>query len=251
MNPSVNSATSWAIRSSRTRRRFSRLPLPPDRIWPARSSASSRGSPKTGRPEPDVDARQRDLVEDRLAALAAERRRQRQVAERRDVRVRPGWRRSSARPRPGRGPSSTSPTTDRTALFGRVVGPEEGADVLERGRVEVVHRADRRVVVRMLRREEVALELLLERAVRPVVVRPALLVLDDLALVVEVLLAERVEQRAPSGRPRATARARAGAPAASRSSSSDRARSSRSSSRRRPGRARCARPWRRGASPGT
>ena len=45
-----------------------------------------------------------------------------------------------------------------------------------------------------------ALELLLERTVRPVVVRPALLVLDDLALVVEVLLAERVEQgRHPVG----------------------------------------------------
>ena len=42
---------------------------------------------------------------------------------------------------------------------------------------------------------EVALELLLPRAVRAVVVRPALLVLDDLTLVVEVLLAERVEQR--------------------------------------------------------
>ena len=52
----------------------------------------------------------------------------------------------------------------------------------------------------MLGREEVGLELLLERAVRPVVVRPALLVLDDLALVVEVLLAERVEQgRHPVG----------------------------------------------------
>ena len=52
----------------------------------------------------------------------------------------------------------------------------------------------------MLRREEVALELLLERAVRAVVVRPALLVLDDLALVVEVLLAQSVEQgRHPVG----------------------------------------------------
>ena len=40
------------------------------------------------RPEPDVDARQRDAVEDDLAPLPAERRRQRQVAERRDVRVR-------------------------------------------------------------------------------------------------------------------------------------------------------------------
>ena len=40
------------------------------------------------RAEPDVDARQRDAVADGLAALAAERQRQRQVAERRDGRVR-------------------------------------------------------------------------------------------------------------------------------------------------------------------
>ncbi len=46
----------------------------------------------------------------------------------------------------------------------------------------------------MLLGEQVALQLLLERAVRTVVVRPALLVLDDLTLVVEVLLAERIEQ---------------------------------------------------------
>ena len=39
------------------------------------------------RAEPDVDARQRDAIVDGLAALAAERRRQRQVAERRDRRV--------------------------------------------------------------------------------------------------------------------------------------------------------------------
>jgi hypothetical protein len=81
-----------------------------------------------------------------------------------------------------------------------VIGPEERADVLDRRRVEVGHRADRRVVVWMLRREEVRLELLLERAVRAVVIGPALLVLDDLALVVEVLLAECVEQgRHPVG----------------------------------------------------
>ena len=47
----------------------------------------------------------------------------------------------------------------------------------------------------MVRRVEVALELLVPRAVRAVVVRPALLVLHDLALVVEVLLAQRVEER--------------------------------------------------------
>ena len=75
-----------------------------------------------------------------------------------------------------------------------VVGPEERADVLERGGIEVGHRADRRVMVRMVLGEEVGLQLLLQRAVRPVVVRPALLVLDHLALVVQVLLGERVEQ---------------------------------------------------------
>ena len=47
----------------------------------------------------------------------------------------------------------------------------------------------------MLGRVEMRLELLLPRAVRAVVVRPALLVLHDLTLVVEVLLAERIEQR--------------------------------------------------------
>ena len=39
------------------------------------------------RPEPDMDARQRDSVVDGLAPLAAERRGQRQVGQRRDVRV--------------------------------------------------------------------------------------------------------------------------------------------------------------------
>ena len=48
----------------------------------------------------------------------------------------------------------------------------------------------------MLRRVEVGLELLVPRPVRPVVVRPALLVLHDLALVVEVLLAERLGEGA-------------------------------------------------------
>ncbi len=76
-----------------------------------------------------------------------------------------------------------------------VPGPEERGHVIEAGRVQVLHRADRRVVVGMLRREDRRHELLVERAVRPVVVALALLVLDHLALVVEVLLVERVEQR--------------------------------------------------------
>ena len=51
------------------------------------------------------------------------------------------------------------------------------------------------MVVGVLRRVKMRLQLFLPRAVGPVVVRPALLVLHDLALVVEVLLAERVEER--------------------------------------------------------
>ena len=46
----------------------------------------------------------------------------------------------------------------------------------------------------MLCREQMALELLLPRPVRAVVIGPALLVLDDLALVVQVLLAERIQE---------------------------------------------------------
>ena len=199
MNPSVKIATSWAIRSSRTRRRLSRLPFPPDRIWPARSSASSRGSPKTGARNPTWTRGSGTLSKTISRRSPPSVGGTRQVAERRDVRVR--------RDRPevalggGQDIGGLDVADDRQdRVVRRVVGPEERADVLDRGRVEVVHRSDRRVVVRVLRREEVALELLLERAVRPVVVRPALLVLDDLALVVEVLLAERVEEgRHPVG----------------------------------------------------
>ena len=150
-------------------------------------------------PVAHVDARQRDLVVDRLATFTTERRRERQVAERRDVRAgRDGPEVALGRRPDVRGLDIADHRQD--GVVRRVVGPEEGAHVLDRRGVEVVHRADGRVMVRMLRREEVGLELLLERAVRAVVVRPALLVLDDLALVVEVLLAQGVEQgRHPVG----------------------------------------------------
>ena len=157
-----------------------------ERVQPA--IAVDRGA------EPDVDARQRDLVVDGLADLGAERRRQRQVAERRDVRVgRDGPEVALGAGSDGRGVHVADDRDDRVVR--RVVGAEEVADVLERGGVEIRHRPDRRVVVGMLLRVEVRLELFLPRAVWPVVVRPALLVLDDLALVVEVLLAERLEER--------------------------------------------------------
>ena len=77
----------------------------------------------------------------------------------------------------------------------RVPGPEERDHVLDARSVEILHRADGRVVVRVAVREDRRHELLVEGAVGPVVVALALLVLDHLALVVEVLLAQRVEQR--------------------------------------------------------
>ena len=70
------------------------------------------------RPEPDEDPRQRDPVVDRLAHLAAEAQRQRQVAERRDGRVGRDPAEVALRRQSGRPPVSTSPTIDRTALFG-------------------------------------------------------------------------------------------------------------------------------------
>ena len=75
-----------------------------------------------------------------------------------------------------------------------VIGAEEGLDILQRGGVQILHRADRRMVVRVALREHRRLEPLRGAPVGPVVVALALLVLDDLALVVEGLLAEGVEQ---------------------------------------------------------
>ena len=150
-------------------------------------------------PEPEVDPRQRDVVLHRLAALLAEQLGERQVAQRRDRRV--GRDRPEVLVGPRADLRAIAVAHDREhRVVGRVVGREERADVLERGRVEVGHRADRRVVVRMGLREQVGEELLVPRPVRPVVVAPALLVLDDLALVVEVVLAERVEEAAEAVR---------------------------------------------------
>ncbi len=146
------------------------------------------------RAEPDVHPRQRHAVLDGLPDLGADDRRQRHVGQRRDVRV--GRDRAEVllgERAHGRPVAVARDAQDR--VVGGVVGGEERLDVVQRGGVEVLHRADRRVVVRVLLGEQVAEDLLVPRPVRPVVVAPALLVLHDLALVVEVLLAERLEQR--------------------------------------------------------
>ena len=74
-----------------------------------------------------------------------------------------------------------------------VIVGEPVADVLQAGLVEVGHRSDRRVPVRMAFGEEV-LEDLVEDEPARLVVALALLVLDDAALVIELALSDRAEQ---------------------------------------------------------
>ena len=80
------------------------------------------------------------------------------------------------------------------AVVGAVVATEEVVHVLEAGRVEVLHRPDRRVVVGVPGGEHRGVHLDEGRAVGHVVVALALLLLDHVPLVVEVLLRDRVEQ---------------------------------------------------------
>ena len=79
-------------------------------------------------------------------------------------------------------------------VVGAVVVAEEGVDVLEARGVEVLHRPDRRVVVGVAVGEDRGVDVGEGVAVGHVVVALPLLLLDDVALVVEVLLGQRVEQ---------------------------------------------------------
>lgn len=81
-------------------------------------------------------------------------------------------------------------------VVGRVVRAEERLRVVQGRRVQIGHRADRRVVVRVALRVREGRELLERRAVRNVVVALAALVLHDVALVLHGLVVERGEQRA-------------------------------------------------------
>ena len=74
-----------------------------------------------------------------------------------------------------------------------VVGPEEGGYVLDRGGVKILHGTDRGVVVGMGGRKDMSLQLVEPLPIRAVVIGRTLFVLDDLSLVVEVGLIERVE----------------------------------------------------------
>ncbi len=81
-------------------------------------------------------------------------------------------------------------------VVGRVVGAEERARVLQRRRVQVGHRADGRVVVRVALGVGQRGQPLEGGAVGHVVVALPALVLDHVTLVVQRLLVERGQQRA-------------------------------------------------------
>ena len=87
-----------------------------------------------------------------------------------------------------------SPHRVSTRVVGPVVAAEERVDVLEARGVEVLHRPDRRVVVGVALGEDRGVDVDEGVAVGLVVVALALLLLDDVALVVEVLLRHRVEE---------------------------------------------------------
>ena len=82
----------------------------------------------------------------------------------------------------------------------RVPGGEEVAYILQARRVEILHGADRWVVVRMPLRIREREQLKVGGPVRLVVVAGALLVLHHIALVIEVRLIECGEERSESVR---------------------------------------------------
>ena len=79
----------------------------------------------------------------------------------------------------------------------RIVGPvmvaEPALDIRHRGGVEIAHRADGRVMIAMALGKEVLEDFVAQQA-EGTVVALALLVLDDAALVIELLLRHRIEQ---------------------------------------------------------
>ena len=251
MRPSAKNHTSWAIRSSRTRRRWSRLPFPPARICAADLQRVEAWIADARSPEAEEVARQRHAVLHHLARFGAH---AAAAGSCRGAAGWPGWhgispKYLSTHTRAWAGIHIADDREDR--VVGRVVGAEEAGHVLERGRVEILHRPDRGVVVGVVRREQMA---------------PAACGTSRRRAGCRSSSASRSSPRRagcpgspgsarraawPSGPPRATARAPAGGWAPSRSSWSDPATSCRSSCRRRPGPGPCAPPWPRGRSPGT
>lgn len=137
----------------------------------------------------------RNLLDDLLAQLPAHDLGQRAVA-RRLLAVVPGDG-AEVLLDPGERLLGVDVTDDRQhRVVGRVVRTEEGAGVLQGGRVQVGHGADRRVVVRVALGVRQGGQLLEGRAVRDVVVPLAAFVLDDVALVLHGLVVQGGEQRA-------------------------------------------------------
>ena len=77
---------------------------------------------------------------------------------------------------------------------GTVVGAEPGLEIVDRGGVEVLHRTNRVVVIRVVQRVRVGLDVLLHAQAVGLVLVLALLVLHHAALLVHLVLAQAVEQ---------------------------------------------------------
>ena len=123
---------------------------------------------------------------------------------------------------------------DQAGVVGHVVGAEEPRHVFEAGGGEILHRADHRPAVRMARRVEQRRQLDERLAVGLVVDALPLLVLDDVALAVDLARAPCRRAGSPCDPTRETARARARWPARRCSSSCGRCWSSRCCCRRPP-----------------
>ena len=107
---------------------------------------------------------------------------------------RPGCRRSTARPSAFAVARSMSPASTSTALFGPYQAAEPALHVVERGGVEVVHRADRRCGGTGGPSDTARLQQRVADLAVGLVLALALLVLHHAALLVERRLVDRAEQ---------------------------------------------------------
>ncbi len=183
----TKAATSAASCWSRTSDRYRREARPVPRRSLRTLNASWASAPERRNAIGEMDSRQLDLVRHHLAHFTAER--VGDVARGRGREGRIGGDRPEVAFDGGQCRIAVEVAGDgQDRVVRRVIGREEAAHVVERGGRQVLHRPDRRVVVRVPDRPDELLHPLLGGAVRLVVDRQAPLVLHDVPLVVELFL---------------------------------------------------------------
>ena len=186
--------TSCARRCSRTRLAYRRDARPEPRMSAATSSASNASVPNGGDPVRQVDARQRHLVGDRLAHLAPDARLDAHVGRRRQVGVR-GDRAEVALDHGQRRIGLEVAGHGEDRVVRRVVGGEELAARPRATRPTGPPSSRWSSGGTGATRGRRAPACARPRPVRLVVDAPAALVLHDVALVVELLLRHRRQER--------------------------------------------------------